>query len=396
MKPAIAEKPRPGREEILRKLEIILPEVKFEDASHCRIDGVHLTFPHGVHDPFGPPVGGARSPEEPKKWASRQWFKETSVVTPTFLGGSACVLANSSIRYANGTSVVLAGENNTIENCLIHDIDWYGLDTGLGVDMLGAQASAIRYCTIFHMGSSEGVRITNRGATTVEYNYIHHGGLCQSDGALVQCGTPGIAGTQIRYNWVHDHNAFNWGGSGIRGDDRTRDLIVHHNVAWRCREKGIITKGDENGIYNNTCLDNPQIDICVPRDRLPGKTKEIEVQNARSETVNNCAADISGYYPWQRRGRQAKSGPPLGKVASNFRGADPMLVDPKRLDFRPRTGSPLIDAGVEIPGVTDGFQGKAPDIGAYEHGAERWVPGYRNCPTRRAPACSWPCRRWRP
>jgi len=33
MKPAIAEKPRPGREEILRKLEIIIPEVKFEDAS---------------------------------------------------------------------------------------------------------------------------------------------------------------------------------------------------------------------------------------------------------------------------------------------------------------------------------------------------------------------------
>jgi hypothetical protein len=185
-----------------------------------------------------------------------------------------------------------------------------------------------------------------------------------------------VAGTTVRYNWVHDHNAFNWGGIGIRGDDRTRGLIVHHNVAWRCPEKGIITKGDRNRIYNNTCFDNPMVDICVPRDRLPGKIAESEVQNSHSETVNNAAPVISGYYPWQRR--RGKDAPPLGEVASNYRGRDPMLADPANLDFRPRAGSPLIDAGQTIPGITDGYKGKAPDIGAYEFGALRWVPGYRN------------------
>ena len=351
---------------------------KLEDVSSCRLDNVHLLFPHGLHDPFGPPVRGPRAPEEPRRWNSRQWFRETSVVTPTYLGGQHNTLANASIRYANGSSLVLVGTKNTVENCLIHDIDWYGLDTGLGVDMLGSTFSAIRSCTIFNLGSSEGIRLSNRGATVVEHNYIHDGGMAQSDGALVQAGTPGIAGTVVRYNWVHDHNAFNWGGSGIRGDDRTRGLIVHHNVAWNCREKGIITKGDQNRILNNTCLDNPAIDICVPRTRLPGKTRELEVQNTHTETVNNCAADISGYYPWQRRGRRGKSGPPLGKLAANYTGQQPLLVDPKRRDFRPRAGSPLIDAGQAIPGITDGHHGKAPDVGAYEHGADRWVPGYRN------------------
>ncbi|HEU0140911.1 MAG TPA: right-handed parallel beta-helix repeat-containing protein [Bryobacteraceae bacterium] len=37
-------------------------------------------------------------------------------------------------------------------------------------------------------------------------------------------------------------------------------------------------------------------------------------------------------------------------------------------DLRPRPGSPVVDAGLRIPGINDGFLGKAPDIGAYEAG----------------------------
>ena len=44
-------------------------------------------------------------------------------------------------------------------------------------------------------------------------------------------------------------------------------------------------------------------------------------------------------------------------------------------DYRPRASSPLVDAGVVFPPYTDGFLGKAPDIGAYEFGGERWVAG---------------------
>jgi len=47
---------------------------------------------------------------------------------------------------------------------------------------------------------------------------------------------------------------------------------------------------------------------------------------------------------------------------------DPGFADPKRRDFRPAPGSPLIDAGEHIPGINDGFLGAAPDIGRFEHG----------------------------
>jgi hypothetical protein len=63
--------------------------------------------------------------------------------------------------------------------------------------------------------------------------------------------------------------------------------------------------------------------------------------------------------------------------------ADPQrLYRPEDLDFRLRAGSPAVDAGVELPTITDGFTGRAPDLGAYElgrpvprYGPRVWPPG---------------------
>ena len=52
-----------------------------------------------------------------------------------------------------------------------------------------------------------------------------------------------------------------------------------------------------------------------------------------------------------------------------------MLIDPDNLNFRPHPDSALVDAGLVIDGITDGYVGSAPDIGAYEYGGEYWVPG---------------------
>lgn len=55
--------------------------------------------------------------------------------------------------------------------------------------------------------------------------------------------------------------------------------------------------------------------------------------------------------------------------------APPDFSDPTRLysadevDLRLRPGSAAVDAGTPLPGVTDGYSGEAPDLGAYESGA---------------------------
>ena len=57
------------------------------------------------------------------------------------------------------------------------------------------------------------------------------------------------------------------------------------------------------------------------------------------------------------------------KAAPPDRNDPARLYDPADFDFRLRPGSPAIDAGQPLPGVNDGFAGKAPDLGAYEAGA---------------------------
>ena len=44
-------------------------------------------------------------------------------------------------------------------------------------------------------------------------------------------------------------------------------------------------------------------------------------------------------------------------------------------DGYPTKDSASIDAGIVVEGITDGYQGKAPDLGAYEFGGSHWVAG---------------------
>ena len=61
--------------------------------------------------------------------------------------------------------------------------------------------------------------------------------------------------------------------------------------------------------------------------------------------------------------------------------ADPQhLYDPEDFDFRLRAGSAAVDAGEELPSITDHFTGRAPDLGAYELGAPLPHYGPRTAP----------------
>ncbi|MEY4965524.1 MAG: hypothetical protein RL274_1107 [Pseudomonadota bacterium] len=64
----------------------------------------------------------------------------------------------------------------------------------------------------------------------------------------------------------------------------------------------------------------------------------------------------------------------------------PRLYNPEDNDFRLRARSAAIDKGVELPGITDGFSGCAPDLGAYEFGAAPTQYGPRVWPAGEAPS----------
>jgi hypothetical protein len=45
---------------------------------------------------------------------------------------------------------------------------------------------------------------------------------------------------------------------------------------------------------------------------------------------------------------------------------DPGFAAPTTADFTPAPGSPLVDRGLTIPGINDGYSGLGPDVGAIE------------------------------
>ena len=310
--------------------------------------------------------------------------------------GSHNTVRRCLIAYCSNSGLRMTGSHNTVDNCVIHDVCWSGSLDYAALKVYGAGrrtydkappptdgGCVIRRNTLYNAGNAI-LCFGCQGGYVVEYNHVFHGGLCCKDVALVYTQLPCVAGSVVRYNWVHGcyterrHAGGLRGGLGIRGDDQTRRLTVHHNVVWQCGRDGIIVKGGRNRVYNNTVLDigsraKPGNYVNLHTAAEPKKPWRkqyplLKVQNAASEVFNNCALTVTG----DNRGRPLAKGP---NNRNNYQGPAPMLVDPGKLDFRPRAGSPLIDAGRVLGGFTDGHKGAAPDIGAYEHGGEFWKAG---------------------
>ncbi|MBN1341948.1 MAG: right-handed parallel beta-helix repeat-containing protein [Phycisphaerae bacterium] len=336
--------------------------LRLEKCNHCAVEDCHLLYPT-----FARRISDPQTREE--------WVDQTCVV------GSHNVVRRCSLVFSPTSGLMMRGSHNVAEDNLIRDICWYGSLRDVPLRMSLAESEQVggglaRHNTVHHFGNA-GICVYG-GRFVVEYNHVYSGGLACKDVSLVYTHLPTCAGTIIHHNWVHGCRTELDKGLGIRGDDQTRGLTVHHNVVWDCGRDGIIVKGDSNKVHNNTVLqigepDKPGNYISLhtqPEPKKPWRKQWplLKTQNAHSEILNNAALTITGH---------VKGTPfPAGKnIGNNYQGKDPQLVNPNELDFRPRSGSPLIDAGREIPGITDGFKGKAPDIGAYEFGGEDWRAG---------------------
>ena len=176
-------------------------------------------------------------------------------------------------------------------------------------------------------------------------------------------------GAICRYNWLHDTEKY-----GARFDhsgtaDGTNG-IMHHNLAWNCESGGIMVKGDNHKVYNNTVLNSgSKNDIIVFQVNSGDHASTIVKNNAADKIANHRTNDVAIDF---------------GTYTNNWNGYDEsvtlnsILTDTSNNDFSPGTSSPLINAGVTISGITDQYtnNGSAPDIGAYEDGNSNWTAGH--------------------
>ncbi len=336
--------------------------------------------------------------------------RRESVITK--IVGDHNTVRRCSLAYANNMGLMVMGNSNLVENCIIHDVNWYGTLIYPALQFSGSPHLGVNWFdtiqypptertiqnsdvtsygnvaasnTLYNGGSC--LLVYQAAESLIEYCHMYDGGLACKDVSLVYGCWPFAHSSIARYNWVHGcrtDGKFGRGGNGgmgLRADDQSRKNVFHHNVVWDCGRKGIVVKGEDHLVYNNTVFnigtpDVPELDLLIYTEAEPIKVwavqwPQLQRQNYWTEAFNNISRNI--VYTQSNTGIL----PDSDRIHHNFRGKDPApyLRDPSSFDFSPLKDSPLVDAGVVIPGYTDGFKGAAPDLGAYELGGEHWIPG---------------------
>ncbi|MFY0607671.1 MAG: right-handed parallel beta-helix repeat-containing protein [Cyclobacteriaceae bacterium] len=315
------------------------------------------------------------------------------------IAGSNNVLKNCTIRYGtqrldeldntdaqvNEASVIVRGSNNLVDHNLIEFSSINGLsltDAWNGHSNNTVSNNVIRYSNTVG-NHSNGIR-SSHPYTTIENNTVY---ACGRDGFYINgnnseisyndvydcmrinndggvfyvVGNANDKNSVIHHNWFHDSEGPDYAdgrAAGIYLDNHSKGYTVHHNVVWNITWSGIQINWDNWNIdiYNNSIY---EVEEAMGRWAGPNGTN----YTIDDIVIENNYASIT---PW--------IGTDVSETTNIISSASPFESVANK-QFTPVSGSALIDAGVHISGITDGFSGSNPDVGAYEVGGTYWVPG---------------------
>ncbi len=332
-------------------------------ASHIELDALDVETPNSIRDLGGDP------------WS--QWTNNTGVV----LSGTDNLLTNSSISNADGNGVSLAGVGNQVLYNSITDSNQAGTEcaaVSTGYSSGGVrtynQGEEIGYNTLSRSGRAL-VEMSSLGSSTAQPSRIHHNLMT---GAVLQTYDNGaIYGFQYAQSSFQDglevdHNRISASPVGIYLDNNSSGFLVHHNLLSSPGEPGltdgvmIINIGTNHLIANNSFYPERSGMYSI-YDSYGTADTGVVIRNDIFLIPNYVGTSAEADHDWGWNGVAGSS-------------SDPQFTSITDANFAPLAGSPVINAGVAIPGVTDDTRPGAqavvglPDIGAIEYGSPSWVP----------------------
>jgi len=185
------------------------------------------------------------------------------------------------------------------------------------------------------------------GPTFIVYNVIANCGTVRS------ATKEGNAGYPFKTN------------GGPETDVGSGQIFFYNNIAWSSNPKGGAmlvkhAKWEKITLRNNIwcgnvmgfeCWENPPSPMDFDYDDLYVSDTNAPLALLAYHSRYNTLEDIQKRLRWLKHGLST----------------DPKLADPGQGNFHLADGSPCVDAGSPVQGITDGrFLGKAPDMGAYE------------------------------
>jgi hypothetical protein len=179
-----------------------------------------------------------------------------------------------------------------------------------------------------------------------------------------------------------DHNVFDGGIYPIASFASSGPInqTIHHNIFLNQqsgREVLLLPSPVNFKLYNNTFLDNTGVAGFLMSWAAPMPLTNPDIRNNIFTSTNGTNRDIF------------KGNVTGGTVSNNCfyhvisKGSNTIITNPvltltgNKPDpyFQLKSMSNCINAGAEIAGITDGFTGTAPDLGAFENGQAAWTVG---------------------
>lgn len=241
---------------------------------------------------------------------------------------------NSNTSYNNwyGIKAVSNANSGTISNNTVHDTDDFCIDLDDAIS-----GTTVERNTVYNCGSHGIMVELNSTGNIVRYNEVYSAG----DGSAgIHVGAP-TTNNNVYYNLVHDVY------DGIKVYQST-GCNVYNNIVYNASHDGIV-------FFSNSTNGNAKNNIV----HTTGGPYGILNSETAGVCSNNITYAITG------------SGITCTTKTNNQENTDPLMTDPDNGNFTLPSGSPAINAGVDVflPQDYAGRAvpyGSAPDIGAYE------------------------------
>ena len=280
------------------------------------------------------------------------------------------IVANRCYNACHSQILVLKGSKNNV----IQDNECYSTDpkwAGAGIDVVrNADSNVVRGNRIHDLGAitmiKDAIQIDSAN-NTVDHNVIYN---CARFGIWLESMDFRGEGQEAKNNLIANNTVYNCGRQG---------LYVNF-------KRGFITA--DNRFVNNIVTGSPEVFEGLKASILIVYTDRAIDEMAPSAWFGNVfrnnlfwhekAGEPGMALYRHKNGTVTWSLPELEKAfPENFSGnieVKPEFVDVSKGDFRLVSGSPLIDAGLDV-GLA--FEGKAPDVGAVESVAPATGQGAR-------------------
>ncbi len=336
--------------------------------------------------------------------------------------GNGNYVGTCEIAYSLGSGIdILSGStNSSIENCLVHDANWAG-SISPAINTVGTNHT-ISQNTIFRCGRS-GIRVYNTKASQFLKNHIYDYGKIAYDLGAIKGGHPDYQETVFAYNYYHSPDPDGHTAGGIYLDQYSGNALIHHNTSYNVKGVNLNGYAYNDRVYNNTFI-NPAIngDDTVAWnhyqrvstwDYVSVYTKNNLTSNVLYKSNDSTNFDADSTDPKTTAGsQQATTVKTSGAADATVNNGDfnnvinttissLKVVGAEYGDFRLLSDSPAIDAGTADLSITptktfpaswgwqdpvldessliSGYNGAAPDAGAYEYGATNengnWIAG---------------------